>query len=149
MTEPRQLPNWIGGQAVHPAVESPDVLNPATGARLARLPRSGAAEVDAATRAAKAAGAAWGRTSVEARARVLEAVADRIEARLDELAELESQDQGKPVSLARAVDIPRAVANFRFFAGLLREREQEIFEMPDATNYVIHKPVGVRWQLIG
>ncbi len=143
MTEPRQLPNWVGGQAVHPAVESLDVLNPATGARIARLPRSGAPEVDAATRAATAAGAAWGRTSVEARARVLEAVADRIEARLDELAELESQDQGKPVSLARAVDIPRAVANFRFFAGAIRHAELGCHPMEGALNYTSRKPVGV------
>ena len=73
----------------------------------------------------------------------MDKIADSLEASFDEIAELESRDTGKPISLARAVDANRSVANFRFFAGLIREQEQETFEMDDATNYVVNRPVGV------
>ena len=73
----------------------------------------------------------------------MDLIADSLEERYEEIAALESRDTGKPISLARAVDAHRSVSNFRFFAGMLREHEQEIFEMIVATNYVIHKPVGV------
>ena len=77
------------------------------------------------------------------RAEWLDRIADALEARHEEVAALESRDTGKPSSLARAVDANRSVANFRFFAGLVREHEMESFEMDDATNYVVSKPVGV------
>ena len=77
------------------------------------------------------------------RAGWLDQIADALEARYDDIASLESRDTGKPISLARAVDAHRSVTNFRFFAGLLREYEQEIFEMEDSTNFVVHKPAGV------
>jgi aminomuconate-semialdehyde/2-hydroxymuconate-6-semialdehyde dehydrogenase len=80
---------------------------------------------------------------MDARADWLDKIADSLEASFDEIAELESRDTGKPISLARAVDANRSVANFRFFAGLIREQEQETFEMDDATNYVVNRPVGV------
>ena len=58
----------------------------------------------------------WSKTTVAARSKVMMKIADILESRLDELAQFESRDQGKPVSLAKVVDIPRAVYNFRFFA---------------------------------
>ena len=70
-------------------------------------------------------------------------IADAIEARLDELAELESRDTGKPVALARAMDIPRAVANFRFFAGAILHESTQCTHMADAVNYTHRTPVGV------
>jgi aminomuconate-semialdehyde/2-hydroxymuconate-6-semialdehyde dehydrogenase len=139
------LSNWVAGSPVPPT--SGDYLDnprPATGELLSRIPRSQAPDVDAAAAAAKAALAGpWGKTSVEERARVLDAIADRIEARLDELAELESADTGKPVWLAKAVDIPRAVSNFRFFAGAIRHQHDAFHPMPGAINYTLRQPVGV------
>ena len=75
-------------------------------------------------------------------------IADALENRAEEVAQLESLDTGKPISLARSVDAARSVANFRFFAEQGREFEAEIFEMSDATNKVVYKPVGVALSLI-
>lgn len=139
------LANFVGGAFVPPTRgEYLDDLNPATGEVIARIPRGDAADVDAAVAAAVAAmQGPWGRTTPGERADLLDAVADAIEARLDELAELESRDTGKPVALARAVDIPRAVSNFRFFAGAVRHDRSDFHPMPDAFNYTLKKPVGV------
>jgi len=73
----------------------------------------------------------------------LDRIADALESCYEEIAALESRDTGKPISLARDVDAQRSVSNFRFFAGMLREHGQEVFEMASATNYVVNKPVGV------
>lgn len=118
--------------------------NPATGAVIGTLPRSRAADVDAAVAAAQAAGQGpWGRTPTIERAALLDRVADLIEARIDHFAAVESEDQGKPVSLARRVDIPRVVANFRFFAGAIRHQSEAAHHMAAALNYTVRKPVGV------
>ena len=138
------LRNYIGGEFVyHSGDEWMNVLEPATGQRFARVPLSTTKDVDSAVRAARAAQPEWGALSISERSAWLDRIADSLEARYEDIASLESRDTGKPISLARAVDAHRSVANFRFFAGLLREQEQETFEMEDATNYVVHKPVGV------
>ena len=140
----QHLRNYVGGCFVeHDGPEWMDVLEPATGAMFARLPLSGSNDVDAAVEAAREAQPGWAALGMEARADWLDRIADSLEASFDEIAELESRDTGKPISLARAVDANRSVANFRFFAGLIREQEQETFEMEDATNYVVNSPVGV------
>ena len=136
------MKNFIAGEFVA-AVEHFDNLNPATDEVLCRVPRSGRAEVASAAAAARAAGPAWAALPVEERARWLDRIADGLEARLEAFALLESQDQGKPVSLARQVDIPRAVANFRFFAGAVRHHHDGVHTMPGALNYTARKPVGV------
>ena len=139
----RTVRNYVGGRFVD-AVSGATVddVGPATGATIATIPRSDVADVEAAVVAADAAASAWGRTSVSERADLLDAIADRIEARLDELATLESLDTGKPRSLARSVDIPRAIANFRFFAGAVRHHEDGFQTMPGAINYTLRQPVG-------
>ena len=138
------LRNYVGGSFVeHGGTEWMDVFEPATGVRFARLPLSESKDVDAAVEAAREAQPGWGSLSMEVRAEWLDKIAASLESSFDEIAELESRDTGKPISLARAVDANRSVANFRFFAGLIREQEQETFEMDDATNYVVNRPVGV------
>ena len=69
-------------------------------------------------------------------------MADLIEARSEELAVLESRDSGKPVSIAKNVDVARAAFNFRFFAGAVRHDSDECFHMADAINYTQRQPVG-------
>ena len=107
------------------------------------MPLSDSSDVDAAVAAARSAHPAWGALSHSERADWLDRIADALEARYEDVAALESRDTGKPISLARDVDAQRSVSNFRFFAGMLREHEEGVFEMASATNYVVHKPVGV------
>ena len=145
MSEVKVLSQHIGGESRVPSTgEYLDDLAPARGELIARIPRGSAADVDAAVASAEDALAGdWGRTGADERAQLLERVANLLEERLDELARLESEDTGKPVSLARSVDIPRAVSNFRFFAGALRHTGSDMFPMSDAINYTLRRPVGV------
>jgi aminomuconate-semialdehyde/2-hydroxymuconate-6-semialdehyde dehydrogenase len=140
-----EIGNYIGGRFT-PALSGAllDDIGPATGQVIARIPRSAAADVDLAVAAARGAlDGAWGRTSTAERADLLDAIADALFARADEAAMLESRDQGKPVSLARSMDIDRAIANFRFFAGAVRHDETGFHEMAGALNYTLRRPLGV------
>lgn len=144
------LSHWIGGEARPPAGgEFIDDVGPATGAVIARVPRGDRRDVDAAVQAARAAlgGPAHdgplAKLTLEERAKLLEATAARLEARKDELAQLESLDTGKPVSTAATIDIPRAVSNFKFFAGALRHDRSDCFPMDGALNYALRRPLGV------
>ena len=138
------LRTYIGGQFLtHSGGQWIDNPEPATGSHICRIPLSDASDVDAAVDAARVAQPAWGALSHSERADWLDRIADALEARYEEIAALESRDTGKPISLARTVDAHRSVSNFRFFAGILREHEGDVFEMASATNYVVNKPVGV------
>ena len=138
------LCNYIGGRfTTHSGDQWLDNIEPATGSHICRVPLSDSSDVDAAVTAARSAHPAWGALSHSERADWLDRIADALEARYEEIAAIESRDTGKPISLARDVDAQRSVSNFRFFAGMLREHEGEVFEMANATNYVVNKPVGV------
>lgn len=140
----RILANFIKGEMVTPAGdEYLDDVNPATAEVTAKVPRSKGADVDFAVAAAGKAFPGWSRSTLAERSGLLEAVARRIEERAEELAALESRDTGKPISLAHALDIPRAVANFRFFAGAVRHDETAAHQMDGALNYTLRAPVGV------
>ena len=139
-----EIGNYIGGEFVGSLNgEWLDVVEPATGRLFARAPLSEARDVELAVEAAKSAQPSWGAIESGDRAAWLDKIAEALEARHEELSALESRDTGKPISLARSVDAARSVENFRFFANLLREQEQESFEMDDATNFVVSKPVGI------
>lgn len=138
------LMNYIGGKFERATGgEWLEVKEPATGEVFARVPLSSTPDVDSAVLAARNAQAAWGQLAHSKRAEWLDLIADGLESRYDDIASLESRDTGKPISLARAVDAQRSVANFRFFAEAIRDHEGEVFEMADATNFVSHRPVGV------
>ncbi|MCB9519536.1 MAG: 2-hydroxymuconic semialdehyde dehydrogenase [Myxococcales bacterium] len=123
--------------------------HPATGQVFGEVDEASAADVDAAVAAARRALAGpWGRMPTAERLRLLERVADGIEARFEEFAEAEIADTGKPASFARAVDIPRGAANFRIFASIARAAGTAAYQTdtPDgrgALNYVVRRPVGV------
>jgi aminomuconate-semialdehyde/2-hydroxymuconate-6-semialdehyde dehydrogenase len=137
--------HWIDGEP-RPARSGAtfDNIGPATGHVVAHIARGDASDMADAVSAAQAALAGpWGSTTHIERADILDRIADGLEARSEELAALESEDTGKPVGLARRIDIPRAVANFRFFAGAIRHSEAPCHQMPNALNYTIRKPVGV------
>ncbi|HLF16383.1 MAG TPA: aldehyde dehydrogenase [Candidatus Thermoplasmatota archaeon] len=139
-----EVANFIGGR-FQPA-ETGGTLedrNPATGELIAILPRSRQADVERAVAAAKAALPAWSATPLAERCRILERIADGLERELDSLAELESRDSGKPVTLAKTLDIPRSIHNFRFFAGFARTHRDEPHAMDGHSNRTHRRPVGV------
>ncbi|MCU0868620.1 MAG: 2-hydroxymuconic semialdehyde dehydrogenase [Burkholderiales bacterium] len=140
--------NFIGGCFVASARQFPK-LSPVDGSIVAMVHEADAALVDAAVAAARGAmRGAWGRTGATARAECLRRIADGIEARFDDFVAAEVADTGKPVALARRLDIPRGAANFRVFADLLRATAQDswFLETADgrgALNYAFRKPLGV------
>ena len=139
----RAIANFIGGAFVATGATLDDV-NPATEEVIARIPDSDAGDVDAAVEAARRAFPSWSRTPAAERSRLLLRLADLIENNLDELARLESIDNGKTISLARRLDIPRAVANFRFFAtAILHEASEAHVTDAAALNYTLRQPLGV------
>ena len=142
---PIQLTNYIDGRLCAPrSGRYLDVYEPATGTHYADCPDSAADDIDAAVTAARRAFPAWSATPAAQRAQVLNRIADRIEAQLDEFAEAESRDSGKPVALARSLDIPRAVANLRFFAAAITQFSSEAHAMGnEAINYTLRQPLGV------
>jgi len=124
-----------------------DNFEPATGESLGTIAAGGAVEVDRATAAATRALPGWSDQSAEYRGAWLEKLADAIEQRLDDFAWAESVDNGKPIGAARTIDIPRAAANLRFFAGAARFQHQDAHRSrlagEDLWNVTICKPVGV------
>jgi aminomuconate-semialdehyde/2-hydroxymuconate-6-semialdehyde dehydrogenase len=145
MSDRLVLANYIDGRPSAPrTARHLDVFEPATARAYADCPDSGPDDVDAAVAAAQRAFPAWAATPAAQRALLLNRIADRLEARLDEFAQAESRDSGKPVALARAVDIPRAVSNLRFFAAAATQFASEAHAMGDeAINYTLRAPLGV------
>ena len=110
--------NYVGGELRPPASERYlDVVEPATGEVYARVPSSGPEDLESAVEAATRASRPWSRTPADERAKHLLALAQAVESRGEALARAESIDSGKPLALARRLDIPRAAANLRFFAA--------------------------------
>ncbi|MGY3061177.1 aldehyde dehydrogenase [Streptomyces sp. TE3672] len=142
--------HWIGGAYVPPArgqyFENPSPIN---GRPFTEIARGTAEDVELALDAAHAAAPAWGATAAGERAGLLNRIADRMEAHLEELAVAESWDNGKPVRETLAADIPLAIDHFRYFAGALRAQEGSLSEIDDDTvAYHFHEPLGVVAQII-
>ena len=137
--------NLING-VLQPALggEWLDNVEPATGAVYGRIARSGADDVEAAVAAARAAFPEWRAWSPADRRAVLHRLADKVAENAALLAEAEARDNGKPVSLATSVDIPRAEQNLRFYASAAEQFASESHTMGDGTvNYTLRKPLGV------
>lgn len=140
-----RLANYIDGVPREPIGGAYlDNVEPATGKVYSRLPDSNHADLALAVAAAERAWPAWKVMPLEARSRVLYAIADGIDKRLEELARAETVDNGKPISLARSLDIPRASANFRFFAAALTQISSESHATgSEAINYTLRDPLGI------
>jgi aminomuconate-semialdehyde/2-hydroxymuconate-6-semialdehyde dehydrogenase len=124
--------------------QSFDKTDPATGQVVAQVPDGDGRDVDAAVQAAARAFPRWSRTPVAERSRLLLAIADRIDAHLEKLALAESIDGGKPLRRARTAEIPRAAANFRFFAAAVQTFHSEAYRTDQlALNYTLHQPRGI------
>ena len=142
--------NFIGGRWVAPKKGAYTVdLTPATGRPITEVPKSTAEDVELALDAAHAAKDAWAETSTTERSRVLNAIADAIDANREMLAVAESWENGKPVRETLAADIPLAADHFRYFASVIRAEEGTITEIDKETiSYEFREPLGVVGQII-
>jgi aldehyde dehydrogenase len=142
--------NFIGGKWV-PAQSGRtfDNTSPITGEVICKIPRSEAADVEAALDAAHAAKTAWGNSSVATRAVILNKIADVMEQNLGLLALAETWDNGKPIRETTYADLPLAIDHFRYFAGAIRAQEGSLSEIDhDTVAYHFHEPLGVVGQII-
>lgn len=139
------LENYIGGNLVGPLSGNfIDNFNPATGEVSGQIPDSNLKDVNAAVAAAEKAFPSWSTTAVETRFKILNRIAELIDENLEELALAETNDNGKPLWLSKEVDIPRASANFRFFATGIMHFATESHNMEDkAVNYTLRQPIGI------
>ena len=140
-----QLYNFINGEYIPPSLNQYiDVFEPAIGKVYAQVADSNSNDVEKAFRFAESAFADWSGLTIKERADFLNRIADEIESRLDEFAFYESKDTGKPITQARTVDVPRAIANFRFFSEYSYSFEFETKLKDDISkNKVLRSPLGV------
>ena len=126
------------------------VYDPSRGIAYAEVPDSNEEDLNNAVASAKAAFPSWSETTPLQRHDLLMKLADLIDKEKEALATMESIDNGKPLSLAIAVDIPRAASNFRFFASAITQFSGASHSMnqPNAINYTLHQPLGVVLSLI-
>ncbi len=141
----KEILNYIQGK-FQPASSGKTInnINPSRGEVYGTIPESDSADVEQAVQAAESAFYGWSKTPKEKRAAVLNKLADLIHENLEELAQAEAIDNGKPLSLAKAVDIPRAESNIRFYAQAITQFSSESHHMEiGAINYTLRKPIGV------
>jgi aminomuconate-semialdehyde/2-hydroxymuconate-6-semialdehyde dehydrogenase len=141
----QQILNYINGELKPPVSGTYfDNINPATGEVYSLIPDSGERDVELAVRAASAAFAGWSETPAAKRSAILVKISELITANLDKLSHAESVDNGKPVWLAKSVDIPRAAKNFHFYAtGILHTHTESHAMEGTALNYTLRHPIGV------
>lgn len=140
------IKNYINGEFTNPQNNQwIDNYNPSNGEVYGQIPNSSKEDVENAYLAAKTAFPSWSQTTLEVRSRILIKISELIEAKLLELAAAESKDNGKPVSLASQIDIPRAASNFRFFGNAITQFASESHESigQNAINFTLRQPIGV------
>lgn len=143
--EAPQIQNFIGGRFVDPiGGRYLDNIEPATGKPYSQVADSDAHDVDLAVATAERAFPEWSKQPATERSRLLLRISDLIERDLEKFARAESIDTGKPITLARSLDIPRAVANFRFFATAILHTESEAHITDNvAFNYTLRQARGI------
>ena len=142
---PYYLENFIGGNFIGPlSGKFIDNINPATGEMVGQIPDSNEKDIEIAVHAAQNIFEEWSNTSAEKRFKILNRIADLIDENLDALALAETNDNGKPLWLSKRVDIPRASANFRFFAtGAMHFASESHAMQNTAINYTLRQPIGI------
>ncbi len=122
-----------------------DLVEPASGQIYGSLPKSNEADVQNAVKAAENAFLAWSNSTVEFRSKILHKIAQLIEEKADQLAQVESKDNGKPIHLAASIDIPRAANNFSFFANAITQFSTEAHESVglQSINFTLRKSIGI------
>jgi aminomuconate-semialdehyde/2-hydroxymuconate-6-semialdehyde dehydrogenase len=137
--------NYIDGKLIAPVSGAYlDNIDPSIGRKYSEIPDSDAQDVELAVQAAKRAFPEWSRMSTKRRSEILVRVSQLIDNNLDRLAEAESRDNGKPFWLSKEVDIPRASANFYFYATAILHEQSESHSMGvEGFNYTLRQPIGV------
>lgn len=137
--------NYIDGKLIEPSSKKYlDNFNPSNGRVYSLIPDSNSNDINNAVSSAKKAFENWGSSTKKYRYDILMKIADKLEEHADALVKAESLDNGKPESLARMVDIPRAPENFRFFATAMLHFSSESHDMDGkALNYTLREPLGV------
>ncbi|MEO1282011.1 MAG: aldehyde dehydrogenase family protein [Pseudomonadota bacterium] len=150
ITVRKRYDNYIGGEWVAPTHGAYfENTTPITGQVICEVARSTSDDIEKALDAAHKAKDAWGKASLADRSAVLLKIADRLEAHIQEIATVETIDNGKPIRETTAADIPLAVDHFRYFAGCIRAQEGSVCEIDETTvAYHIHEPLGVVGQII-
>jgi aminomuconate-semialdehyde/2-hydroxymuconate-6-semialdehyde dehydrogenase len=140
-----KIKNYINGELHEPVGKNYlDNTNPANGEVYSLIPDSNEEDVALAVDAAQKAFPAWSTTTAEYRHDMLTKISDLILENLDKLALAETRDNGKPLSLSKQVDIPRAASNFKFFANAITQYSTQAHETDQvAINYTIRRPLGV------
>ncbi len=140
-----KIQNFIGGKYLDPVKgEYLDNYDPGKGEVYSKIPNCTQEDLDLAVRASEAAFESWSKMSIDKRSRILLKLADLIEENLEELAVAESRDNGKPLSLAKSVDIPRAATNFRFYGSSIVNFSSESHVSEGfMVNYTRRAPLGV------
>jgi len=139
-----KITNYIDGKLQSPiSGDYIDLYNPAKGVVYSQVPSSDIEDVEQAIAAAEAAFPVWSNMSIDQRSMIMSKIANLIDQNLDALAKAESLDNGKPIWLAKKVDIPRASSNFRFFAQAITQFSTSAHEMTNAINYTLRQPLGV------
>jgi betaine-aldehyde dehydrogenase len=149
-TDVRTYENFIDGEWSAPAEgRTEDVLNPATGETMARAPLSGPEDVDRAVAAARTAFETWSATTPAERSLALLKLADALEERADDLAQIEATNAGKPIQAFKDDEVPALVDNLRYFAGAARNMEGKAAGeyLEGYTSWVRREPVGVVGQI--
>ena len=142
----QKIQNYINGQFVNPIQDNwIDNYNPSIGQVYGQIPNSTKGDVENAYEAAANAFPKWSNTTLEERSKILSKISDLILEKIDFLAEAESKDNGKPTSLAKQIDIPRAASNFQFFANAITQFSSEAHESVglNAVNFTLRQPIGV------
>ena len=146
----KKLSNFINGKSVDSTSgETTTLVNPATGQPFATAPKSNAADINAAFKAASDAFVDWRDSTPSQRQRALLKIADAIEERADEVIAIECENTGKPISLTTSEEVPPMVDQIRFFAGAARNLEGKSAGeyMPGMTSMIRREPVGVIGQV--
>jgi len=141
-----KIQNYINGEFVNPIQDNwLDNFNPSKGEVYGQIPDSTIEDVEKAYQSAVKAFPDWSNTSLKKRNKILSKIADLILDKIDFLAEAESKDNGKPICLAREIDIPRAAENFQFFANAITQFSTEAHESIGlhALNFTLRQPIGV------
>ena len=140
-----QIKNFIGGEFVEPASgKYLDNVDPSTGQVYSQVADSDERDVERAVEAAASTFEAWSNTPTTERSRIMMAIADLVDKNVDRLALAECIDNGKPLSLARSLDIPRAATNFRFFGSTIQHLRSECYPIEGVgLNYTLRRPQGV------
>lgn len=141
-----KIQNYINGEFLPPVADRwIENYNPAIGEVYGQIPDSTKEDVEKAVEAAEKAFPSWSNTTLTTRSEILSKIADLIKEKLTFLAESESKDNGKPVSLATQIDIPRAASNFQFFANAITQFSSEAHESVglNAVNFTLRQPIGV------